>query len=110
MGGLFKRHLATLAKKREKKWHEVLAEAETLWNTTYVSKLGDNVPSYWNYENFDQLIARLYEKEPARMHALYSVGRSFTEAQLRELFKFRPGDPVFVSMRTLSKRLKGPVS
>lgn len=88
----------------------MLAEAESRWNSSYISKLRMGPPAKWNYENFDRLIEKLYEKEPIRMHALYSIGRSFTERQLAEVFKFRPGDVVYVSMRTLSKRLKGPVS
>ena len=43
-------------------------------------------------------------------HAQYPVGWSFTEQQLAESFKFRPGDRVRVSLRTVSKRIAGPVS
>lgn len=110
MGGLFKRHLTTLARKKNLPWSAVLAEAESNWNSTYVSKLGMGVPNDWNQTNFDQLIARLYEKEPVRMHALYTVGSGFSEDELGEIFRFKPGNSVRVSMRTLNKRMQGPVS
>lgn len=103
MGGLFKRHVATLARKEGKPWHAVLYQAEAKWNSSYVSKLRMGVPNDWNYQNFDRLIARLYEKEPIRMNALYSIGRGFSERDLAPIFKYKPGDSVMVSMRTISK-------
>lgn len=110
MGGLFKRHLATLARKKNVPWHVVLNEAEKTWNSSYVSKLQFGVPDDWNYKNYDQLIARLYQLEPIRAHALFSVrSGGHDERVMRELFKFEPGDSVRVSMRTLNKRIQGPV-
>ena len=110
MGGLFKRHLATLAREKKLPWYDVLAEAEAVWNSTYVSKLGVEPPDHYGAHNFDELLRALHEKEPMEEHAQYPVGRSFTEQQLAESFKFRPGDRVRVSLRTVSKRIAGPVS
>lgn len=110
MGGLFKRHLATLSRQTGRPWPQVLRQAELKWNSSYVSKLRMGVPNDWNANNFDKLIARLYEKEPVRMHAMYAVGGSLEESDLKDLFKYKPGDSVQVSMRTLSKRIREPVS
>lgn len=110
LGGLFKRSIKTLAKRKNVSWDAVLDEAVTRWNTTYVSRLKAGVPSQWNYKNFDQLIKRLYELEPVRHDALYNIdGGNFTEKDLAEIFKYKPGDKVLVSMRTVNKRMSGPV-
>jgi hypothetical protein len=109
MGGLFKRNLATLAREYDLPWWEVLDEATDIWNDTYVSKLGLRAPSEYSEENFDELLKRLYDLDPMEEHSMYPVGRSFTEKQLRSIFKFKPGDPVYVSMKTINKRIRGPV-
>jgi len=110
MGGLFKRHLATLAREREQPWHKVLGEAADVWNASYVSKLSLNPPNHYSADNFDELLEALYEREPMEEHALYPVVPGFTEEELSEIFAFKPGDTVRVSMRTISKRMGGPVS
>lgn len=109
IGGLFKRHLATLARETEQKWYQALPAAVKLWNKTYISKLRLHPPDHYSARNFDELIAELYERQPVEEHALYPIGASFTERQLRSIFRFRPGDRVRVSMRTISKRMRAPV-
>ena len=111
VGGLFKRHLATIARERGKKWHEVLQIAEKSWNSGYPSRLRPGgPPEAFNRDNFDELLELLYEKDPVELHALYPVGHSFTDGELSEIFKFKPGDLVSVSLKSVSKKMQSPVS
>lgn len=111
VGGLFKRDLATLAAMKGEPWYEVLDEAVATWNSTYPSRLRPGAPpEAFNRDNFDELLERLYETDPVELHALYPIGHSFTDGELREIFKYKPGDLVSVSTKTLSKRMQSPVS
>ncbi len=111
VGGLFKRHLATIAKEKGKPWHDVLTEAEKRWNSKYPSRLRPGgPPESFNQDNFDQLLRLLYKKDAVELHALYPIGQSFTEGELSEIFRYKPGDLVSVSLKSISKRMQGPVS
>jgi hypothetical protein len=96
---------------RDVKWYEVLKEAEKIWNSSYESRTRPGgPPESFNRDNFDDLLKALYETDPVELHALYPVGHSFTEAELNEIFRYRRGDLVSVSLKTVSKRMQGPVS
>lgn len=113
VGGLFKRHLATISKEQQQPWYtnEVFNKAVNDWNNDYPSRLRPGEPpKAFNRNNFDQLLELLYEKDPVELHALYPVGHSFTDGELSEIFKYRPGDLVYVSLKTISKRMQSPVS
>jgi len=100
-----------MARQEGKPWHEVLSRAEKAWNDGYAPRFpGSKAPSYYSLENFDEILKMLYEHDPNEMHALYPVGSVLDEETAREIFKYRPGDRVLVSMRTVGKRVGGPVS
>jgi hypothetical protein len=110
IGGLFKRHLSGVARQEGVPWHDAIEKAVWRWNNTYVSKLRAGPPSRWGYKNFDKLIERLYELEPIRFHALYNIGSAAAENELGHVFKYKKGDKVVVSLRTINKKLSSPVS
>jgi len=109
-GGLVKRHVSILAEERGKPWHAVLDEAQATWNATYVTRTGLGPPSKYGKDNFRDVVEHVYEKDPVSIHALYSVRPAMTEQQAARLFKHKPGDRVLVSLKTVSKKVRNPVS
>ena len=105
-----KRWITMLAKKRGKHWYQVVSAVEDAWNREYISWLGVGPPNDVTSRNFDKVVEALYERDPMYMHSLYSVGHSMTEEEARQIFKFAPNEKVLVSMRTISKIIRNPVS
>lgn len=108
-GGLFKRHLAIVARRRGKKWFDAIGEAERTWNASYISKYGTGPPEKYNADNFGELVEAVYDKEPVEFHSFYPVQGSLTESEAGALFRYKPRDRVLVSMKAYSKRLQGEV-
>lgn len=110
MGGLLKRFISTVAKKEGKSWHEVVTKCQNSWNSSYVTPLDMPPPDKFDESNFDKVVEALYQKNPMQFHALYSVGPTLSEKQAEAIFKFKVGQRVLVSMRTVSKKIRNPIS
>lgn len=110
MGGLVKRWITLLAKIRDKRWYEVVAEVESNWNKNYISWFGVGPPNAITWENFDTVVEAMYERHPLYMQSLYPFTKILSEREARSIFKFQPGDSVLVSLKALSKIIRNPVS
>lgn len=110
IGGLVKRWIGLLAKKRGKHWYDVVGAVQNTWNEVYVSWLGIGPPNSITDKTFDVVVEALYERDPLYLQSLYPIGRVLTEREARSIFKFAPDERVLVSLRTLSRIIRNPVS
>jgi hypothetical protein len=110
IGGLVKRLITITAKKRGKNWHEVVGDAQRTWNSTYVSRFGIGPPDDIYEANFDKVIEGIYEKSPLYMDSLYPVSeKALDSEEAASIFRYKKGDRVLVSLRSVSKRIRNPV-
>lgn len=110
IGGLVKRLITITAKKRGKNWHEVVGDAQRTWNSTYVSRFGIGPPDDIYEANFDKVIEGIYEKSPLYMDSLYPVSKKALDSEeAASIFRYKKGDRVLVSLRSVSKRIRNPV-